>query len=246
MKATRKLIPAFAMLLIAAVMMSTATFAWFSTNSQVNVNGITISAKANNTYLIISETASDMSLAGYTNTQVKYTTNNTFELFPVTYFKTAPSGKTTTEGEAVDIGWYIARAAEIDASAAEEGTYTPIAEGALEGGSYAVKKTYYIGIAENFLGATDLKVTGFTSTASAGTIVVKCGTNVSVCKSGNVDGVTLANALSAKKGETAAVYATVEVWYFIDGEDQFVYTNNATNLKNFTFDITFGVTAATT
>jgi hypothetical protein len=44
MKNTRKLIPAIAMLLVSAVMMSTASFAWFSMNSQVEANGMQVNA----------------------------------------------------------------------------------------------------------------------------------------------------------------------------------------------------------
>ena len=46
MKNTRKLIPAIAMLLISAVMMSTASFAWFTMNTQVEANGMQITAVA--------------------------------------------------------------------------------------------------------------------------------------------------------------------------------------------------------
>lgn len=44
MKLTRKLIPAFAMLLIAAVMMSTASFAWFSIRTDVTATGMSVTA----------------------------------------------------------------------------------------------------------------------------------------------------------------------------------------------------------
>lgn len=44
MKKTRKLIPALAMLLISAVMMSTASFAWFSLNSTVTAGNMEVKA----------------------------------------------------------------------------------------------------------------------------------------------------------------------------------------------------------
>lgn len=44
MKKARKLLPAIAMLLVSAVMMSTASFAWFSMNSQVEANGMQVNA----------------------------------------------------------------------------------------------------------------------------------------------------------------------------------------------------------
>ena len=46
MKLTRKLIPAVAMLIISAVMMSTASFAWFTTNTTVTANGINFTTVA--------------------------------------------------------------------------------------------------------------------------------------------------------------------------------------------------------
>lgn len=44
MKKTRKLLPAIAMLLISAVMMSTASFAWFSMNTEVSASGMEVKA----------------------------------------------------------------------------------------------------------------------------------------------------------------------------------------------------------
>lgn len=45
-KLNRKLIPAFAMLLLSAVLMSTASFAWFNSNGSVKADGIKIQATA--------------------------------------------------------------------------------------------------------------------------------------------------------------------------------------------------------
>ena len=46
MKLTRKLIPAFAMLLVSVVLMSTASFAWFSMNGNVTASGFSVEATA--------------------------------------------------------------------------------------------------------------------------------------------------------------------------------------------------------
>ena len=53
MKMTRKLIPALAMLLISAVLMSTASYAWFSMNTKVTATGMSITAKNESQYLQI-------------------------------------------------------------------------------------------------------------------------------------------------------------------------------------------------
>lgn len=58
MKKMRKIIPAFAMLMVAAIMMSTASFAWFSMGTTAAANGMQIEAKATSS-LIISNTRAD-------------------------------------------------------------------------------------------------------------------------------------------------------------------------------------------
>ena len=57
MKFSRKLLPAIAMLLISAVMMSTASFAWFSTNTTAKANGISVQISAAKNLLISADEA---------------------------------------------------------------------------------------------------------------------------------------------------------------------------------------------
>ena len=56
MKKTLKLIPAIAMLLISAIMLSTATFAWFSMNNRVTVTGMTLKTQVSSNLLISPDT----------------------------------------------------------------------------------------------------------------------------------------------------------------------------------------------
>ena len=52
MKKMRKLLPAIAMLLLSAVLMSTASFAWFSTNTTAKADNVSVTVSAANTLLI--------------------------------------------------------------------------------------------------------------------------------------------------------------------------------------------------
>ena len=52
MKKMRRLIPAVAMLMVAAVMLSTASFAWFTMNDVVTASGMQVQAKAAGNLLI--------------------------------------------------------------------------------------------------------------------------------------------------------------------------------------------------
>lgn len=57
MKMTRKLIPALVMLLVSAIMLSTASYAWFASNSEVEANGMKVQVKSDAAFLEISNTA---------------------------------------------------------------------------------------------------------------------------------------------------------------------------------------------
>ena len=52
MKATKKIIPALVMLLVSAVLLSTASYAWFSMNAQVTATGMQVTAQAPASLLI--------------------------------------------------------------------------------------------------------------------------------------------------------------------------------------------------
>lgn len=52
MKLSRRLIPAIAMLMVSAVLMSTASFAWFSMNNSVTATGLTVTASAPTSLMI--------------------------------------------------------------------------------------------------------------------------------------------------------------------------------------------------
>ena len=66
MKATRKLIPALAMLLVSAVVMSSASFAWFTMNRQVTAQGMNVTVTAPNNLIIKDATLGDETYSGVT------------------------------------------------------------------------------------------------------------------------------------------------------------------------------------
>ena len=90
MKKMRKLIPAFAMLMIAAVMMSTASFAWFTMNDTVTATGMEVKAIATGSLVIgdapLYSTNTDPSVDFKTGVQ---------ELRPVTLSETTVNGEKT-------------------------------------------------------------------------------------------------------------------------------------------------------
>lgn len=87
MKKMRKLLPAFAMLLVSAVMMSTASFAWFSMSTTAAADGMQVKATASSS-LVISGTkqASDFATADQDFT---FTLGTVPTLTPITHNNSA-------------------------------------------------------------------------------------------------------------------------------------------------------------
>lgn len=56
MKKMRKLIPAFSMLLVAAIMLSTASYAWFTMSTKATAEGMKVKATASSSLLIVDAT----------------------------------------------------------------------------------------------------------------------------------------------------------------------------------------------
>lgn len=67
MKLSRKLIPAFAMLLVSAVMLTTASYAWFSINDSVTAKGMNVRTTAADNVLIAKSTLSKTDKEGDAN-----------------------------------------------------------------------------------------------------------------------------------------------------------------------------------
>lgn len=67
MKLSRKLIPAFAMLLVSAVMLTTASYAWFSINDSVTAEGMNVRTTAADNVLIAESTLSKTDKEGDAN-----------------------------------------------------------------------------------------------------------------------------------------------------------------------------------
>ena len=244
MKASRKLIPAFAMLLIAAVMMSTASYAWFVANSDVKVNSLQVSAQSASTYLIIDnlydedadDNDTDEFMTGDYHTTFVNWNGTVPELVPVAF-----------EGGA----WYTGIGNTVNDGTLNAESKQTVQENALNG-VYALQVTYRMRIANGFPLAKDLKLTAATP-AAAGEgstnwnevvgVVAKCGSNYNYLTwqgSGESAKMTLTNgtALSANVGYDAI---EVTVFVFIDGNHPNVKTANASYLKNLIVNLTFSV-----
>ena len=237
MKKTKIIIPALGMLLLSTAASVTGTVAWFAVNGSVTAQGMTVAAKTDNAYLIISAgttlsgnaTTADVS-ASFTDIQLKpvkpmaaWTSSNVSGIETVTNWGTASS---SNPGDA-------------NSSAA----LTALANTAtlLGNGHYVMKQSQMVGLLANSApAASPLRIESVTVPADTGiTVVVVCGTNV----------YTHAATDNAVSGETLALATAVtttgvqiDTYIYIDGSNTNVYTNNATNLHG-TVELGFTIDA---
>lgn len=68
MKKSRKLFPAITLLLISALLLSTASYAWFTMNTTVSATGIDLTVQTANSLLINSTIGAEVTGTGWTNT----------------------------------------------------------------------------------------------------------------------------------------------------------------------------------
>ena len=167
MKMTRKLIPAIAMLLISAVMMSTASFAWFSMNTTVSATGMQIEAKSDQTFLIIS---ASKTTAG--EIQAEYAANKKLSVQAAAAANTTVYPAALKEGEGIstnenNIKFQYAVGTDYSNGAAKDG-YTEVTTLT----DYVVKYTFYLTVAADAVPASDIVVKGLTITGDEAVAVV--------------------------------------------------------------------------
>ena len=143
MKKMRRLIPAVAMLMVAAVMLSTASFAWFTMNEQVTATGMSVQAQASGSMVI-----DDVPLTAISNgITVDFASMGSKKLSPITY-------NTETATAEKPAGWITpANSNNVDLfTGAYDGTFvnqtvdsTPT--GSTLDGQYVIKRTVWIGVA---------------------------------------------------------------------------------------------------
>lgn len=253
MKNFRKLIPAVCMLLLAAVMAGTSTFAWFSMNTTVTAGTMAVSATAP-TNLRICATNSDkdsdwsgaLSLSASLNTMVPVSCDNTNSA--LAFYKVKANGDKI----------------EYNTGAYKEDTTF---EAATAGTDYYTTSFYIKAVGAD---ASDLKLS--TITLSAGgtkeldkalRVMAVCGENKFIyepvagaaatykaVKSLNTEKPVLgeniivsnADSVLADTVTKTAVQVTIYIWY--EGQDPACKSANTVDMAGTTFSLSFTVTGA--
>lgn len=266
----KKLIPALCMLLIAAAMLGTSTYAWFSMNTQVTATGMQVVAKSDDTFLLISNTNSTASAIQAENSGAGFTT--TTLTVSDEQAKVYPSAPATTsaevallttagkkvDGEAITVAgvqvtdkdtanavtnWYTAKAENANASDKKSGTERQLTTF----DNYVIKKTVYLTVARGANPANNLKVTatltqktGGSDITAAKIIVATSDGGFATLKNGAATNVDIAGS---NTNLTDSTVLTVDIYIYYDGNESVVYTNNAANLKGVDISLAFDVDA---
>ena len=270
MKNMRKLVPAFAMLMVAAIMMSTASFAWFSMNTTATATGMSVTAKSEGGLAIGIYTAESTppTATSYASSAsvADGWKNSTDALSPVSHNGSA---------------WFTATAVGVnDGSAKADGSgnkYTDISGAPINNttgaGYYYLTKWSIKTLAEGM--QSDVSVTGVDVTIpdEDGIRVLGKSIRVAIYAQGDwyyfapgyasaPSGVTLMRVSDVKNttaatltyGETPSVMILedvsttaqdVFVYIYFEGEDPNCVSSQAINLEAITVNLTFTAGAAT-
>jgi len=224
----------------AFVALGTSTYAWFSMNTTVQASGLTITAKADETFLLISKTSSDAAAIQTENvTAVDFAMDATADpatdakLYPVTY---GASAYTISDLE-TKTNWEVAYSSKPTEAQIDNETKALTNEDDLT--KYVLEQTVYVTVAKGAVPAKNLKVSEVTIPANKG-IKVVIATNTA--GSGVLSNATLGEqpSLIGTSTITDTTVITVKIFIYFDGADANVYQ---TNLAALTGSVSFKLTA---
>lgn len=229
---------AIAMVLVAAVALGSATFAWFVSNNKVEATTSNIAAQSNSAYLVIDKTATSTSSTGAVTSAV-----DKKELYPAK----------TEKGQSGNAVWKSAYASSAEASTMKPGSEFTIGDGTAAkavDANYAVKNTFYVGTGTYDGEFTNLHITGVTVTNPATTekknlgdalrVLVVCGKKwevwsgkgIQLSSSSDSNPLSASNLLATDNAVIkSSEDAQIDVYLYYDGDDTNVYSNNLENIK---------------
>ncbi len=244
MKNAKKLVPALAMLLVSALMLTTASFAWFVMNADVEATGMNVTIASDSRYLLISSdktTAAEIQAQkGVEATGTPISGFDKTDLYPVAHNDTVTSDTVGTASS-----WYT-----MTGTSTTDGTGTGDQKAVSDLKGYVVKYTYYLTMQAGSPDGSKLRLQDAVEVAASTTntkdgatdltpvsVIIVCGDNLIELNEDNSWKETTATTLAETVTDDAATQVDVYVYY--DGNNDAVYTNNFSSLAN--ADISFNL-----
>ena len=267
-KALRKLIPTFVMVLLAATMVGTSTYAWFSMNKTVSVTGMQVEVKSDETYLLVNtgdnDTYAEIQTAGL-KTVALTVSDGDAKIYPASPALTAAEaaylsvaeghnkvggGTIETAGVVVDnatkaaavTNWFTANASAPNAAAIDTSTAKQLTSFT----GYVITRTAYLTVAAGANGANNLHVTptfaqkgvGNDLAAAKALVVTSDGGFAVLSSTNNGSSVDISGSNTTL---TSTTVLTVTIYIYYDGDETPVNTNNKANLTGATISLAFDV-----
>ena len=238
----KKLMASASMLMVSVMMLGSATYAWFSMNKEVTVDGMSVTAKSDTTFLVVKAVgASANTLAGVK--EYNHTSDSAYtasaELYPAAH-DTIEITDTATEVDAstssVKDLWYYRYNADPTSSTNSMTDKTYIADASFD--QYVLVDAFDLTVnGPASATITDLKVKEITINAEGDeavkVLVVGTDGNEEFGAAGGNGTNTLCSSI------TNAALSQIKVYIYWDGNDADVYTNGAADLQNTEISITF-------
>lgn len=237
MKLTRKLIPAFIMLLVSAVLMSTASFAWFAMNTEVNATGMQVTATSDAIFLEIKGSED----SDYSDTGTNAFTANLKPVAHEAWTKLADITDYDLNDDSTNDNWYHQYSDKFDDADSNLSAKAYLADFA----GYVATITYTVKLHEGQAATGyDLYVSKVNIPANKGIKVIIAGANgyQELSSANNSDNIAF-SATNILSNTVTTTEQTITVYIYIDGNDANVYTDNVASL---TGAITFSLKAHTT
>lgn len=239
MKMTRKLIPAFVMLIVSAIMLSTASYAWFASNLDVDATNMKVNVNSDVRFLQISATSKD---EGYSDSvKIPDATAPELELVHATVGAHAtPTYANNTNAIAWEIG------TSNDSGSANTGSLlTPITK---DLSNYAYTKDFWIKASDGSVQLQNLKISGVTITGGNNSLqpamrvlaVGKDGVQLWSVREGalvtdpNHDTALLTTITTGKTDDQK-----VTIYIYFDGADEIAYTDALANTEDLVVTVAF-------
>ncbi len=263
MKNAKKIIPALAMLLVSAVMLSTASFAWFAMSSEATANGMNVVIKSNSRYLLIAESEEKLKEDNYAQNSSNGTKDSTLNGGTDGILPVAHEENLAAAGVGTVSNWYTMTAENSGTSQGADNSKKSLTGDELA--NHVVKYTYYLGMAPGSSAGKDLKISGDISiTATAGQggaktnvnpvrVIVVCDNKITELDVNSSDSAHQSKDETTVLAENVGVVGSegftatkVDVYIYYDGNDSNLYTNNMPALANADISFKLAVSEDTT
>ena len=232
---------AIAMVLVAAVALGSATFAWFVSNNKVEATTSKISAQSNSAFMYIRDENASLFPAHWVTTDESAAGGNYNGKDAASFY--------TAFGTSADEKGYV-----MDAKSLKKVTADGKTDGSTDAavaGKYAVMNTFFVGSKganlEN-LKVESCSIKGEASESAefdgALRVLVTCGDKWVLCGPNSV--LASSGGDSVLTSTVSATESEIKMFVFYDGDDAKIYTNNLEALKTASKRINVVFTATST